>query len=699
MAQKDHAFDYSQLKSKARITLLAVIAFVAVYLLIIGIVVGLTFMCAWLFYTTLIKAPNLIFIGFCGFLLVFLGTVSWFLLRFMIQKHPFDTSGLIEITARDEPKLFAAITAITQQLNTEFPAHVYLAQSVSASVTFDSSLKGLLFKSPRNLQIGAGLINTLHEEELKAVIAHEFGHFSQKELRTGSYVYYLNQVIYSFLYDEKMNTSIGKMQTSVPVFNLVASLAAWAIHGTRWILAQMYRLVNKSYMALSREMEFHADACAAKCTVPQALGNALMRLELSEGCFNEIIGFYNTNYAQHITTKNLYPQHLWLMQLRGKEYNLPFRNDLPEVNLSAIRYFDRSQLIIEDQWASHPLTPERVKRLQQLPGATDYPFVPAWNLFVNPADIQEKVTAPVFTSNDTGLPETSLGPEDFRKRFSVEYERLHFDLAYRFVYNERDMDRFDLTAVSDTKDTLATIFTDELCDHYYSYIALQKDIQLLEHIASRKIKISTFDYNGRKYKRKEAAALITALSEKMEQHAVALRQADQRSFHYFAAIDRRSSSSGTLSELYSAYFSMRERSKADHAYFESFVTHTAFLSRQLEYETIRHFCALLLKQEHEFRKRLAYHFHELNGKEDIPQPIREKVSEYLKQHQAYFFNGTYIPAALEKLDAAMNAFPFLTERSLYRTKKALLDYQMKLERDASGETTALLSSQTPSLPN
>lgn len=697
MAQADNAFDHSRLKSKARLTLLAIIGFATVYLLLIGIVIGLTFASARLFYFTLIKAPHLLVIGLCGFLVVFMATIAWFLLRFMIQKHPFDTSGLVEVTVKDEPKLFAAITEITKQLNTEFPSHVYLAQSVSASVNFDSSLKGLLFKSPRNLQIGAGLINSLHEEELKAVLAHEFGHFSQKELQTGTYVYYLNQVIHAFLYDEKMNNSIGKMQTAIPVFNNLAVLAAWSIHGARWILIQMHKLVNKSYMALSREMEFHADACAARCTAPAALGNALMRLELSEGCFNEVIGFYNKNYAQHFTTKNLFPQHSWLMQLRGKEFNLPFRNELPEVNLNVIRYFDRAQVIIEDQWASHPVTTERVKRLQQLPGADSYPAVSAWHLFSNPAAIQEKVTAPVFAFNDTQLPETCLSLKEFITRFSEEYEQLHFDLAYRFIYNEREIEEFDVTKVETHQEPFSSIFTDELCDHYYSYIGMQKDKLTLEHIAARRIKLSTFDYNGTKYKYKQADAIIAELSDKLQSYADALHHADRQSFAYFHAIEQRSATPGVLQQHYADYFTMRKRNKDDQAFFESFLKYTEFMSQNHELETIRRCCAQLQKQEHDFRKRLAYYFHELNGKEDIPEPVQEEVTNYLKQHQAYFFNGAYVPPALQKLNAAIQTFAFLVDRSLYKTKKTLLDYQMKLQRTAGEVLTP--SSQTPSLPN
>ena len=62
-------------------------------------------------------------------------------------------------------------------------------------------------------------------QEFKAILAHEFGHFSQRSMKVGSYVYYVNQVIFNMLYDndsfdkmiqklEKAKRCIGKLQVN-----------------------------------------------------------------------------------------------------------------------------------------------------------------------------------------------------------------------------------------------------------------------------------------------------------------------------------------------------------------------------------------------------------------------------------------------------------------------------------------------------
>jgi Zn-dependent protease with chaperone function len=46
----------------------------------------------------------------------------------------------------------------------------------------------------------------------------------------------------------------------------------------------MYGVINKNYMSLSREMEFHADAVAASVSGSENLITALKKLEISDAC-------------------------------------------------------------------------------------------------------------------------------------------------------------------------------------------------------------------------------------------------------------------------------------------------------------------------------------------------------------------------------------------------------------------------------
>src|SRR5688572_8351939 len=122
----------------------------------------------------------------------------------------------------------------------------------------------MFLPTKKNLQIGLGLVNAVNISEFKAILAHEFGHFSQRSMKLGSYVYNVNKIIYNMLYD---NRTYGKALEGFAnvsgYFAIFANLTSWIISGIQSILQQVYGVVNKSYMSLSRQMEFHADSVAA----------------------------------------------------------------------------------------------------------------------------------------------------------------------------------------------------------------------------------------------------------------------------------------------------------------------------------------------------------------------------------------------------------------------------------------------------
>lgn len=50
--------------------------------------------------------------------------------------------------------------------------------------------------------VGLGLFVNTNTEEVKSIIAHEFGHFAQSSMKIGSVIYYLNTVMYDMAFQE-----------------------------------------------------------------------------------------------------------------------------------------------------------------------------------------------------------------------------------------------------------------------------------------------------------------------------------------------------------------------------------------------------------------------------------------------------------------------------------------------------------------
>ncbi|MBP1683434.1 MAG: family peptidase, partial [Ignavibacteriaceae bacterium] len=253
-------FNFStEYRSRAIRTIFSIIFFIIVYL--VTLVLSFTFVAA-IFYSSILLLQEVRHNRF-GFYIVLLSLFIFFLAiillvfiwKFYFRKYTVDRSGWVEIFKDNQPKLFEIIESISKEIETNFPQKVYLGSGVEAMVFYDSNFRNLFFPSKENLMVGLGLVNSMSESELKAILAHEFGHFTQKSLNVYSYVYIENQIIYKMLIDEEFYQTLLHKFTVVGRFSWVVIYYSRLI---RWILRKAYDVVSKTYMALSREMEFHA---------------------------------------------------------------------------------------------------------------------------------------------------------------------------------------------------------------------------------------------------------------------------------------------------------------------------------------------------------------------------------------------------------------------------------------------------------
>src|SRR5438105_4694066 len=128
------------------------------------------------------------------------GLLCLFLVKGFFKRQRVDPAMRIEITEKDQPDLFAFIRRLCQETKAAFPHKVYLVPEVNAAVFYHSSVLHLFLPARKNLLVGLGLINRLNLSEFKAVLAHEFGHFSQSSMKLGSYVYTSNRIVGDLVY-------------------------------------------------------------------------------------------------------------------------------------------------------------------------------------------------------------------------------------------------------------------------------------------------------------------------------------------------------------------------------------------------------------------------------------------------------------------------------------------------------------------
>jgi Zn-dependent protease with chaperone function len=181
--------------------------------------------------------------------LVLICVVSGFLILKAIfpRWDKFEAPGPALDPAR-HPRLFRELNQIAQSTNQAMPVEVYLIPDVNAWVSQRGGFMG--FGSRRVMGLGLPLLSMLHVPELRAVLAHEFGHYYGGDVKLGPWIYKTRQALIRTV------MSLGDSAISKPF---------------QWYGNLFFRLTHK----VSRRQELQADALAASVAGAPALAGGL----------------------------------------------------------------------------------------------------------------------------------------------------------------------------------------------------------------------------------------------------------------------------------------------------------------------------------------------------------------------------------------------------------------------------------------
>ncbi|EON78644.1 hypothetical protein ADIS_0818 [Lunatimonas lonarensis] len=684
-----------EFKKQATKAIISIAFFVVTYLLILLVTIGLTALCITGGVLLIALKPMLFTIAL-GIGLASLGIlILIFLLKFVFQNSKTDRSDLMEITQDKEPRLFAMIHEIVVEVGTGFPKKVYLSSDVNASVFYDSSFWSMFLPVKKNLQIGLGLVNTVTKEELKSILAHEFGHFSQRTMKVGSYVYNVNQVIYNMLFDNDAYEKIIQKWAEVSgYFSLFVSIAVKIIMGIQWVLRKLYELVNKNYLGLSREMEFHADEIAASVTGYLPLKRSLLRMNLADSSFDNVLNFYNRKISENIKSENLYDDQSALVQFLSEVNNLKITDNLPDISLEEQIRFDKSKLVIKDQWASHPSIAERIKRLEQTGYRKEtHTDSLANSVFSDIIRIQKQFTNVLFetaTYQGEAYPITS---EKFMEEYRQETLKNSFSKMYNGYYDNKNPVHVELTPSQSYTDELniSELFSDDKIDLVYTSIALQNDTETLENIANNSISIKTFDYDGIKYRRKEAKNLIKQLSIELENINEKIKGNDINIYQFFQRMENKQNSSNELKKLYTEFFDFDGEFEAKISIFITLQNELQFINVTTPTEQINSNFKRIKPIEETLKNEINKLLVDNMLTSEITPEIRENLEKYTSASWDYFGVTIYKEENIALLFTALDNYAYLLSRKYFLLKKAVLDYQERLMENQTQSSSTLVT--------
>ena len=676
--QKKKSFS-TEYRNQAIKALFAILFFILVYLTVLSLSITLV---GFLFYEALNQYPNtfgklLLCIGLFIIALILLV----FILNFFFRRSTVDRSGWIEINEQEQPKFFELIGLIAEQVDIHFPQKVYIASGVDAMVFYDSNFRNLFFPSKENLVIGLGLVNSTSKSELKAILAHEFGHFTQRSLNVFSYVYIENQIIYKMLIDERY------YQTLLLDFFRTIFRLAWIVvfysRIIRWILRKAYEVVSKSYMALSREMEIHADEISANIAGSMPAITSLLRASLAMDSFNYIWQFYFNRVSENIKTENIYPQHYHVMMRYAERFGIEIKFDLPHVTKEIINRFNRSKLVIEDQWASHPNVFDRVKKLEELNVEAEVSGDSAWELFSDVENLQKKLTEKLFRNWHYSDTPVILDFEIFKEKYSEEANKYRFDIKYNHFYEFRDISVFDIKeAVENSGEVdfsnLNEIYTDENVDLVRQFSGLDRDLKTLESITKKEIAAESFEYDGVKYQSKESFKLLEELKKQHEDLHKKINKLDIKIFRFFLKLAEFAGSNENLIKKYETYFYLINEDKSNLQIYLDLINSMQFIWRVTSFNQIKLKMMEMKNKEEVFKNKFNEIFKDERYTSHLDEDKKIQLKKYLSKDWIYFNDPKYDDEALKILEEALFLFYEICSGAPFKSLKQLLDFQIEL---------------------
>lgn len=275
------------------------------------------------------------------------------LIKSLLLRPSREPPGL-EIDLTEEPGLRAVLDEVAAQIGTRPVDVVYM--------TADTNLAVFERKKQRCLVLGAGVLDGMPLDSFKAILAHEYGHFSNRDTAGGGFALSVRRSLITFI--------IGLAQSGhASPWN-----PAW------WFARGFHNLFLRISQGASRLQEVLADRRAAEAYGGLAFANGLKHVVACDLRFEAHV---NKEIQRALKEKEPL-QGLW-SPLAGDHGNAQELEDALNREPSP---FD-----------SHPSPRDRIRWVKDLPGAasgSNNPDAKAWDLFQNRAHREREATLHIY---------------------------------------------------------------------------------------------------------------------------------------------------------------------------------------------------------------------------------------------------------------------------------------------------------------
>lgn len=240
----------------------------------------------------------------------------------------------VVLTEQEQPRLWSEVRHLSEQVGTRPPDEIRLVHDVNAAVSESSRWLGLV-PGTRRMYVGVPLLTGLSALQMRAVLAHELGHYSGRHTGLAG-VTYRGQ--------ESLRRMIGHL-------------------GPRSWVGRLFGLYGRLYIAVAssvnRRQELEADAFSARLAGKGVAISALQHVPAIDAAWS----FFLENYAARGSEQQRRPRELFA------GFHQFWQTPELQQELDGLRA--APQTTERSVYDSHPSTPERVAALSALDAPDD----------------------------------------------------------------------------------------------------------------------------------------------------------------------------------------------------------------------------------------------------------------------------------------------------------------------------------------
>ena len=482
-------------------------------------------------------------------------------------------------------------------------------------------------------------------------------------MKLGSFTYNVNRVIYNMLYDNEgysdFLASWGRVHRFLALF---ANITAHIANGIRYIIRDMYGFINKNYMGLSREMEFHAGAVAASVAGGNNLVSSLRRSEIASDCYQDSLNNANAWLKENKFSQNIFSNKLVILRA--------WATDQP---------ISKSRINFKNQWASHPTLEERKSHLELLNMYCVSNETSACELFDDSAKLQEQMTGVLYSSVKPELGFVTLDAVHFEESYNRDKDQYRLPAVYQSFYSRRyiQMEDWDLEALAAAHTSL---LFDELFSRENGLLQMTinnnlSDLNTARAIKERHIHVKSFDFDGQKYLLTDCDTIIEQLEEEIKADQDRLNELDRQAFVFFCT--QASEGSFEIKNSYNCYGSVTvdldkylETANAILDFTKPFYDGGLLLERiKTDLVTLK-----------ELEKKLKSTFNVLISagiiSAETNRALHDQVIAFVEKDYAYFVSNEFVNTELAELRGLVVKVYDAFSEYLFRVYKQLLEEQL-----------------------